>query len=494
MKLTRCVYLFIACLIMGACKDDENGTKKTDRPETQAWIEDTMREHYYWYGEIPATKTLNYESDEKTFFRSLLSTKDGRIINGTQHPYSYIENKTKNTRSTIQEDYSYGIEFTGLYANDTDIYVLILYVVPGSPADEAGLTRGDWIIKINDSYITSTTTYATLSGGPAIKLTAARWIPTIGWTDKRESLQMASARAVVDDPVYASAVIQRGSKKVGYLLYNHFTPGKDDNDQTYDNKLRTVSADFKTKGVDEVVLDLRYNNGGALSSAIVLCAILAPEAKLGGRLGYLKYNDKQKSPNKYFEFTANDLNPGGKNLNLNRLYVLTSSSTASSSEMIINSLSPFMDVIVIGDQTVGKNVGSVTYPSESDPYPYGTTTWSMHPIVCQISNTNGFTDYSSGFVPGTYNSSNPGTPASAGVYVDEGFDFEIKDGKKYAVLTETLPLGSENERMLNVALRIIDGTYTRSVATVSSGGKTYTKIPGSSIDRRASNGVIIDIK
>ena len=157
MKLKTLLFLFI-CLSLSACKDDDNEPGGNgNRPETQAWIEDTMREHYFWYNEIPASEKLNYASEPEAFFKSLLSYKDGKN-RGTGHQYfSYIEELTGgNTRSSINESYSYGFEFTGIYADKAhqNILTLVLYVVEGSPADEAGLKRGDWITKINDNAVT----------------------------------------------------------------------------------------------------------------------------------------------------------------------------------------------------------------------------------------------------------------------------------------------------------------------------------------------------
>lgn len=493
MKFTKYLFLLLTCLFISACTDDEEDDNDNgiERPEILTWIEDTMREHYYWYDEIPNTKKLDYTLNEESFFNSLLTTKDGKIINGEHYPYSYMENASGSLKSTIQENYSYGIEFTGVYIGDSEIAALILYVVPDSPADEAGLTRGDWIIKIDDNFITTNQMYASLVGSVARKLYVARWDPnaisssgerTGNWVNRRENVQLGAARAVVDNPVHTYKKIERGGKKIGYLLYNHFTPGINDEDESFDNELRNISSE-KFSGVDEFVLDLRYNNGGALSSALLLCAVLMPETALGQRLGYLKYNNKQSYPNRYFEATSNLLNPGGKNLNLKRLYILTSSSTASSSEVMINSLSPFMDVILVGDQTVGKNVGSVAYTSDNKE-------WIMHPIVCQVSNSLGFTDYSDGFVPGRYNANGL---VETGNTIDEAFDYEIINGIEYASLTETFPLGDENERLLKAALNMIDGTSLLSKETRSPEVKTFRKAPFKSIDRKASKAVVIDL-
>lgn len=506
MKLKKYLFFLFICMFFSACSDDKNddgggGGGKEERPETLVWIEDTMREHYYWYEDIPKADKLNYKSGEKDFFYSLLSSKDGK-----KNPYSYFE-ESINSRTTIQENYSYGFEFTVVnFGTETnpEYRALILFVLPNSPASEANLERGDWIIKINGNSIKTVASYYSFLGDGEKTFTVTRWDSKLGqfnpetgkmtgaFKDSKE-VKITSARKIVDDPVLCSNVIIRGNKNIGYLLYNHFTDGISDGDKTYDNKLRTISSSFYEKGVNEFVLDLRYNNGGLLSSAMLLCTILSPSESIGERLGYLRYNDKQKAPNSFFVSDNDLLNPGGKNLNLKRLYVLTSSATASSSEMVINSLRVFMDVIVIGDKTEGKNVGSVTYPTKEKPYPHGEINWSLHPIVCQISNKNNFTEYSEGFTPGLYEK-NKGLPKEEGVYIDEAFEYEVTNNGRLVDLLDIYPLGEENERMLKVALEMIDGTY-KATSTRSSDllKKSAKQKIFNSIDRKAINSIILDI-
>lgn len=507
MKYTKYLFFLFICLFLNACSDDKNepggngggGKEEEERPEVLAWIEDTMREHYYWYKDMPLASKLTYKNVKPNdFFYSLLSSQDR---------FSSIEDLSLYTRSKVEERYSYGIEFTGVnFGTDKapKIYVLICYVVPGSPADEAGLKRGDWIMEINGKSIDSNIAYASLWGGGATKFTLANRVHTnqgdSEWDNIRKDVAIAAARPVEDNPVHVANIIERGDRKIGYMLYNHFTSGTDKAPQLYDNTLREKSVDFKAKGVNEFILDLRYNGGGELSCAMVLCAILAPQESLGKIYGYLRFNDKQKDKDQPFGISkSTQLEPKGEtkgeNLNFNKVYVLTSSSSASASEMIINSLRVFMDVTVIGEKTVGKNVGSISYPTDREPYPYGETTWAIHPIVCQISNTLDFTDYADGFKPGTYKKGvKEKTPTGERVYIDEAF--ELNEKGEVTGFAEVHPLGEENERMLKVALDMIapdpnaKPDQSSRAATIST--KTYKKLPNS-IDRKATNGVIIDI-
>ena len=65
------------------------------------------------------------------------------------------------------------------------------------------------------------------------------------------------------NPIQLSKVIESGGTKVGYLMYNQFTQG-------FDDDLNKVFSNYIAEGVDELVLDLRYNGGGLVSSAIHL--------------------------------------------------------------------------------------------------------------------------------------------------------------------------------------------------------------------------------
>lgn len=462
MKYTKYLFFLFIALLVSACSDDDKTPK--DRTEIQGWIEDKMKANYYW--DIPSP---DYSiTDVKTFFSSLLSNEDGK--NGNH--YSYIEDISEKTRSSIQEDYSYGFEFMGVYTDDTrtNIKVLVQYIVKDSPAYDSELQRGDWITEIDGVPLTKSN-YATLFGGGACKFTVERWDANkeklIALSEK---ISIGSARKVEDHPVYMAKVLTTPkNNKVGYLIYNHFTEGKGDNDTSYDDKLREVSRTFKNAGVENVVLDLRYNNGGLLTSALVLSAILTSENAFGQDFAYMEYKNKSKKTYKLDRNTQ--LKSTGSNLNLSKLYILTSSQTASASEMIVNSLRPFMgekNVILIGDQTEGKNVGSVPYTSNDKQ-------WEMHPIIGKIYNSRNESDYSKGFPPD--------------YELDEAYVPVSEDKVR---IIEVLPLGDQNERLLFGAISLIDGTAIASRSTLSQEGPTYKKASINSIDRKASNGVIIN--
>lgn len=456
-------FLLIVVLIGNASCKDSDGTDTTNK-EVNTWIENTMRENYLWYEDIPVANKLNFKNDPGTFFTSLLSDNDGKDYSsgGGHFYYSYIKDTSAsaNTRSISQIDYSYGFDFILYSINDTAYAARILYVASDSPASEAGLERGDWIITMGGEYITAGN-YSTLDGGSAMKLHLASYSSSLNKLIYSKYVQLGTAREIEDDPVYYSNTYTYtvNGKKVGYLVYNHFTASEDEEkgDEKYNKELLALSKEFKTEGVTDFILDLRYNNGGLLTCAQLLSSILAPENVFGNTFCKLEYNDKQSPQTEELNFSSSTISSGA-NLDLSTVYVLVSDNTASASELVINALKPYANVVLIGTKTEGKNVGSVSYTDKK-------YTWKLQPIVCKLYNANSESNYVNGFSP----------------------DYTCDE-------TETIehwkPFGDTDELLLSTALSLIGGTY--SAATVATTRSTLNlKRVACSLDRKADNAVII---
>nr|WP_320058276.1 S41 family peptidase [uncultured Bacteroides sp.] len=458
------ILLLLTVLLIGnaSCKDDDNDDSPeviidpTEEGGVSAWIESTMREHYLWYADMPAQSKLNFKATPEAFFSSLLSTNDGdEDSNGKHYYYSYIESTAPITKAISNLEQSYGFEFNLYPIGDSHYAAHLLYVAPNTPADEAKLKRGDWIVKMNTDFITISN-YKKLYGSNAMELTTAKYING-GLVTQAGKTQLGAARKIEDDPVHYHDIIPWNGKKVGYLVYNHFTAGQTDKDTKYDKELLTLSNTFR--GVDEFVLDLRYNNGGLLTCAQLLSTILAPADALGKIFCTLQYNDKQRRKSDAFTFDPSILN-GGINLNLKRIFILVTAESASASELVINCLKPYMEVVVIGETTEGKNVGSVSYTD--DKYP-----WHLQPIVCKLYNASGKSEYGKvGFIP----------------------DYKRDEAE---TLDKFLPFGDTNELLLSTALGLIGGTPTVTATKSVTRSSMNLKKIASSLDRKTSNGVII---
>lgn len=442
--------LIVLSIYLSSCGVDR-WKAYSEQTATNEWIEDTMRVYYYWEDELPVSNKLNYFEEPFSFFKKLLNKDD---------KYSSIDSlKSYTTRAIPRTEYSYGFQFVAykVQGNDNSLLIHVLYVADNSPASEIGLKRGDWILQMNGADITEAN-YLQLLGAGTMSVTLGYYdaernaVVTAG-----EVKQLPAARAINDDPVYYSNIYEMGDKRIGYLVYNHFSAGRNASPTEYNDHLIETFLQFAQADVNEFILDLRYNNGGLVTCATLLCDLLAPNTIFGTQLGYLEYNSNFNPQTYSFTF-GNSLRNKNANINLNRLYVLTSRYTASASEMVINCLKPHMDVVLIGSTTEGKNVGSTTFTNQERLI-------TMSPIICKIYNAEGKSNYSNGF--------------NADINIEEAED-----------LAGFLPFGDTNESMLSTALNcIMNGKYTSKESSTRSTNAHYPIY--SSIKQDADNGVII---
>lgn len=432
------IVLLLGVALLWSCKSskDEEDHGNTDYEKCNEWIAGVMRSDYLWKSSIPTDNKLDYTASPETFFYTLLSDKDGKHTSSKNYYYSYIEtNKNYTSSKTINDDTnSYGISFVRYSIVDKSgvamdyEYDRVMYVLPGSPAATAGLSRGDWIKKIDGSEINiKNADYKKLMSGASRTLTVLH-----KYSDSNTvSITLPASTAVNNDPVFYSSVIDVNGKKVGYLVYNQFASGPHDNykDHTYDNELIAL-FNSKFKDVNEFILDLRYNPGGYLSCARLLSRLLVPESHKSEL--FCKLTDANGDVTKY-NFKDIDNNSsvyplgGFTSLNLQRLFVIMTGSTASASEATFNGLAPYMDVIKVGLTSEGKNVGSLNYDG-GNKY-----AWDIQPITFYITSAAG-NDYSNGLAPN---------------YQEN----ELNDNDN----PDFLALGNENEYLLKTALNIIGG-------------------------------------
>lgn len=312
MKTKYILLTIIAGIILPAyltsCGEDR-WAAYAGQTETDRWIDDTMRVWYYWNEEMPHTDELNYFKTPASFFDDLLSKSD---------QFSYIDSiKSNSTRSIPYTDYSYGFEYaTARISGSKDgVMALMLYVAPDSPADEAGLKRGDWIIEMDGDTLTQTTATQLLGSG-AKEIVTGRYDPVSGKVEASATpITLPAARAINDNPVHHQEVLTTtGGRKVGYLVYNHFTPGTGIGTE-YDRQLREVFAGFKAAQINDLVLDLRYNNGGLVTCAQLLSSMIAPASQLGTPMAYTEYNKRIGSEPHGMDFLTPELIGEGANLN-----------------------------------------------------------------------------------------------------------------------------------------------------------------------------------
>jgi carboxyl-terminal processing protease len=446
-KFSRIGFIVTAISIAG-CKDKDvnpsTPAKTTDNASQQAinsWVYEVMNDVYFWYKYMPSESSLDSKLNPKDYFEKLIyqRTTTDRFSNITDD----IDALTKEFNGVSK---IFGINYTLSFTDDsqTKLAAFLSYVVKGSPAETAGLKRGDIIMKVNGTQLTPGN-YTTLFGsGEAATFTLGMLNGNTLISDNTKTISVTKAE-VSEDPVLFSSVINKTAygKTIGYLVYTQFIPGTAVNADQYDNELRQVFAHFKSQGVNELVVDLRFNPGGYISSAKTLASLIGKNVSSTKIFYKEQWNDKYLT---YWQnrYGSNSLNypflDEGSNIGsrLNRVFILTSNGTASASELVINGLRPYMDVITIGEHTYGKNLFGSLVPDDQNRWK-----WGIYVMLGQTANVNDQSDY------GTVK----GIPAT----------YEVKD-----VIIPYKPFGDENETLLRKALDVIGipaPTGTRLTAT-----------------------------
>lgn len=329
-------------------------------------IQGVMQDWYYWYQNLPAADPAAYSNPE-SYVEALRYQPLDR--------FSYVTSQVAN-----QEFYGAG-EYVGigisqqLTASNT---LQVSDVYPSSPAATAGMVRGDTILTINGVAV------ATLIAQG--KLADAYGAATVGVQVTLEFQHAAGdthtvtlTKAVVTQPnVKLVQVYTAGAHKVGYFFFQNFI-------QPSDAELDSAFAQLKSDGVDELVIDDRYNGGGLLSVAQHLGSLIAGSSEIGQTFATLNYNDRHTDYNYTFKFdTENNA------LGLNRIVFITTGATASAAELIINALKPYMDVVTVGSTTFGKPVGENGFDVCKDV---------LYPMTFKMTNAAGYGDYFDGFAP-----------------------------------------------------------------------------------------------
>jgi carboxyl-terminal processing protease len=284
----------------------------------------------------------------------------------------------------------------------------IAYTEPNSPAANLAepLTRGVRILEIDGVDINDNTQAGidTLNAGiyPAPGEEHTFTVQDLGAAGTRTVTMTAGS--ITSAPVQNTQVISTQTGEVGYLTFNdHIATAE----QALIDAVNTLNAHDGGNGINDLVLDLRYNGGGYLAIASELAYMIAGSVPTAGMtFDALTFNDKHPVTNPvtgqpleptpfYTEALGAPFNgtPGQAlpTLDLPRVFVLTGGGTCSASEAIINGLRGVgVEVIQIGSTTCGKPYGF--YATDN----CGTTYFT---IQFKGSNAMGFGDYSDGFSP-----------------------------------------------------------------------------------------------
>lgn len=450
MKLIR-LFLSVVCfsMLMNACKPgDEVIDSEKNNEYVNTWIMNTLRDYYYWTDKLPdqSNKTLKPDA----YFESIMYWYDP-ITAPDGDRFSWIEEDYKVLQGSLNGivPREIGFDMSIYYKDDTENNLIgqVNYVKKGTPAERSGIKRGMWFDRINGVVMTLSNysellniTTADVSIGLSNPIYNSAGALT-GFSNASEKT-FQTVKDYSENPVYLDTIITMDSHKIGYFVYHFFAPDNGSENCSFDLEMNAAFGRFKTSGITDLILDLRYNSGGRTSSAQLLASELVPSVSDTKLFAYYRYNFYLTS-----QYTAEEMktyfttkvmnktvqvgtvNNVGNQLS-GKVYILTGKYTASASEQVINGLKPYMNVVLIGDTTYGKNVASYTFYDKEHT---DKNKWGMQPIIAKYFNSLGKSDFTAGFAP----------------------NYFIKDGG-----LNMKEFGDRNEPLLNKALNDILGTQT----------------------------------
>lgn len=387
----------------------------TEDMELNEQVDNYLREKYLWNDEYK-TLELDFTKYYEDFFYDALGSmttnkldKKPYIGNDGKTYYtifSYIEKKhsfssTRTIKKELECSFGItGITLVGIDRNGNFAYC-IQGVYPDSPASHSGIKRGTYISEIDGSKITKNN-YIPLASNLLYPenihtLKVTEFIINDDNTTGTKEFSMTSETMYKNPIIYQDVIGTSTSHRIGYLVYAGF-------EAAYDAELFEVFKRFKSQNVNELVLDLRYNGGGYTMSANLIASCIAGNAYKDAVFVKFRFNKErmealgnkkveEKSMYSYYQNLNTSLSAG--DLSLKRVYCLVGNATASASELVINSLRGIgIDVVLIGENTTGKNVGM-----EPTDITVGENTYEVVPITFQTYNAQDFGDYENGFIP-----------------------------------------------------------------------------------------------
>lgn len=336
-------------------------------------LRDFMQEQYYWYADMPVPDERAATMD--AYFQSMLVRPLDR--------FSYSQ-RTEDYRQVFTEGRRVGYGYTLAWADMARTQLRVRNVEPLSPAARAGLARGDRIQSI-DGYAPADIAAGLL---PAVTTPGVPRTFNVVTAAGQWKLLTAASEEYLLSPVAATKVFEvpgpAGGARVGYLAYHQFV--------TYSGeRLRAAFVEFAQAGVGELILDLRYNGGGSVNVSRELASLVGGAATASKLYAFLRFNDKQAGSTQRLLFDMPDATAGtALGEGLRRVFVITGGGTASASELVINGLQPFVDVVLVGEPTYGKPYGFV-------PYELCGTTYQA--VQFETLNAEGVGGFTSGFPP-----------------------------------------------------------------------------------------------
>lgn len=397
-------------LMVVSCK--KNADISPETLKQQKWANEiylNMQQIYLWNDALPATfDSTKYTAQSALDY--LISLKINPTTGQPIDRYSFLD-KIGNlsgqlTTGTASGDY--GFMVVPAYNLNNQVSFYVNYVYKNSPAGLSGVQRSYEITKINGSTavhpgIDNQGYLDTASVGYKNMVNALFYSSTASFTFTRNdgttldatlSTNNYSINSVLFDSIYTLA----NNSKAGYVVFNQFlgTPSE--------TELSAVINYFQTNGVSNIIVDLRYNGGGSVSTSEYFCNLLVPSSATGN----VMYKYKMNNPLTQYYISQNyDLSTYIKKegtFQPQKIYFIVSSRTASASELLINNLRPYYtgNIYLIGETTYGKPCGFWTTPiGYTDTQTTPKEGYDLYAISFETVNANNQGGYYTGMTPGS---------------------------------------------------------------------------------------------
>ena len=370
-----------------------------------------LNDYYLWQEEVPSLadeikpigstryrELIKPYPEPESFFESLKYEQDKYSL--IRSNYEDIENSIKGI------DANNGLKFIlSRYGSGENILGVVTHILAESDAATKDIKRGDIFTSV-DGQSLNLNNYRELLFGDNLNY-------TLNMADLNNNLLSPNGKNVSltktenfqSNPIQISKIINTGASKIGYLMYNQFAEG-------FDDDLNNVFSSFKAEQINDLILDLRYNGGGLVRSAVNLAGMITGQFNGEVFAKYLwnkklmtYFNSDLERFSSQLEINFSESLADGtpiNSLNLSRVYIITSGRSASSSELVINGLSPYINVIQVGDNTYGKNVGgpAALYDYiDNDGTKHPNHTYAIYCMTFYSANSNDFYDYADGLAP-----------------------------------------------------------------------------------------------
>lgn len=333
MKSFNRIILFVAATLLIACGEDRTYEYYKLTEENQ-WIFSQMQSNYFWGDTIKQPARNKFFSSSPVFFASLLQKGDKS---------SFYSDSAFQT--------SYGITFSvvrdPLGIKPSKSYAAVLFVQPGSAADQAGIKRGMWLSRIGNSDITANN-YGYLERGAATTITTSLIVPDSTGTayiwEKGDTIDIAAATVTESSALLLDTIYNIPDHKAGYMLFNSLVEN--------DNVQSAISR-FSSEGITDLIIDLRYCDSGSLQSASSLASAIAPEAT-GNIFCSLRYNETNRDKDSNILFASQPTT-----LDIWKVYIITTGATRGTAEAFTAALKSVLGsdrVVIVGTASAGDNM------------------------------------------------------------------------------------------------------------------------------------------